>query len=130
MELKLNTKTLIIGGVIIALIITVVILGFVLKHQNNAIKEMNEAIRQERIDNKVLRTADSIKYRQIQLKAFDDSMALAKKYRDKELELQKSINKKKIKKHENIIKALPGSPDAYRDSIWKSEFALPEQIIK
>jgi sensor domain CHASE-containing protein len=130
MELKLNTKAIIIGILILSLAITIVVLGFILKHQNNTIKKINESIRQERVDNEVMRAADSIKYRQIQLKAFEDSMALAKQYRDKEFELQQLINKKKIKKYEDIIKILPNSSTPYRDSIWKSEFAKPEQLIK
>ena len=130
MELKLNTKAIIIGILILSLAITIVVLGFVLKHQNTAIKKINESIRQERVDNEVMRAADSIKYKQIQLKAFEDSMALAKQYRDKEFELQQLITKKKLKKYEDIIKILPSSTTPYRDSIWKSEFAQPEQLIK
>ena len=108
MELKLNTKAIIIGILILSLAITIVVLGFVLKHQNTAIKKINESIRQERVDNEVMRAADSIKYKQIQLKAFEDSMALAKQYRDKEFELQQLITKKKLKKYEDIIKILLG----------------------
>ena len=130
MELRLNTKTIIIGSLIISLIIAIFVLALILKHQNNAIKKMNESIRQERVDNAVIHAADSIKYRQVRLKAFEDSMALAKQFRDKELELQKAINQKQQKKYENVIKVLPNSTDSYRDSIWKSEFAKPEQIIK
>lgn len=130
MELRLNTKTIIIASVIALLLIAVAIGGFILKHQNNVIKDMNEAIRQERVDNAVMRAADSIKFRQAQLKAFEDSMTLAKEYRDKEFELLQTINKKKLKKYEDIIKVLPNSTIPYRDSIWKSEFAKPEQIIK
>lgn len=130
MELKLNTKTIIIGSLILSLVIAIIVLTLMVKHQNNAIKQMNEAIRQERVDNAVMRAADSIKYKQMQLKAFDDSMALAKQFRDKEFELQKAINQKQQKKYENVIKVLPNSTDSYRDSIWKSEFAKPEQIIK
>lgn len=130
MELRLNTKTIIIVSLIAALIIAVTVLGFILKHQNTVIKNMNEAIRQERVDNEVMRAADSIKYRQAQLKAFEDSITLVKQHRDKEFELLQSINKKKLKKYEDIIKVLPNSTIPYRDSIWKSEFAKPEQLIK
>jgi hypothetical protein len=57
-------------------------------------------------------------------------MATAKLYRDRELELIKKLTKKKIIKYENVIKDLPNSNTATRDSIWKSELTKPEQLIK
>ena len=130
MELRLNIKAIIIGSLLLVLMATSIIFISIIKHQNRAIKDMNEAIRQERVDNIVMQAADSIKFRQLQLKSFADSMALAKEYRDKELELVKQLTQKQLKKYENIIKVLPNSTLQYRDSIWKSEFAKPEQIIK
>jgi hypothetical protein len=57
-------------------------------------------------------------------------MATAKLYRDREAELIKKLIKKKIIKYEDIIKELPNSNTATRDSIWKSELTKPEQLIK
>jgi hypothetical protein len=114
--------------IILLLLIGIGIL--VLRHQNNSIRQLNEAIRLEQVDDSVQRAADSIKYRQMQLKNYSDSMAMVKAHRDAELILIKQLTKKKINKYENIIKILPNATDAVRDSIWKSELTKPEQSIK
>ncbi len=127
MELRINIIRLAIFAI---LVITILIGVFVLKHQNKVIRQLNEVLRQEQVDDSIQRTTDSIKYKQLQLRVFSDSMALAKFYRDRELELIKKLTKKKIDKYENVLKFLPNSPDIIRDSIWKSELAKPEGIIK
>jgi hypothetical protein len=127
MELRINIIRLAIFAI---LIITILIGVFVLKHQNKVIRQLNEVLRQEQVDDSIQRTTDSIKYKQLQLRVFSDSMALAKFYRDRELELIKKLTKKKIDKYENVLKFLPDSPDAVRDSIWNSELTRPEGIIK
>ena len=127
MELKINIIRL---TVFAALIITILIGVFILKHQNKVIRQLNDVLRQEQVDDSIQRTTDSIKYKQLQLRVYSDSMAMAKYYRDRELELVKKLTKKKIDKYENVLKFLPDSPDNVRDSIWKSELARPEGIIK
>lgn len=127
MELRINVFRLV---VIAALILTIIIGIFVLRHQNGVIKTLNNTLLQEQVDDSLQRTTDSIKYKQLQLKAFSDSMATAKLYRDREAELMKKLIKRKIIKYEDIIKELPNSNTATRDSIWKSELTKPEQLIK
>jgi hypothetical protein len=127
MELKINTFRLIVFA---ALIITIIIGIFVLRHQNSVIKELNDITIQEQLDDSLQQVADSIKFKQLQHRAYSDSMATAKLYRDRELELIKKLTKKKIIKYEDIIKDLPNSNTATRDSIWKSELTKPEQLIK
>ena len=127
MELKINVFRLVAFA---ALIITIIIGIFVLRHQNSVIKKLNDAITQEQIDDSLQQVTDSIKFKQLQLKAFSDSMAVAKLYRDREVELVKKLIKKKIIKYEDIIKDLPNANTATRDSIWKSELTKPEQLIK
>lgn len=127
MELKINVFRLVAFA---ALIITIIIGIFILRHQNNAIRTLNETIMQEQLDDSLQQATDSIKFKQLQLKTFSDSMATAKLYRDREAELIKKLIKKKIIKYEDIIKELPNSNTATRDSIWKSELTKPEQFIK
>lgn len=127
MELKINIFRLVAFA---ALIITIIIGIFILRHQNNAIRILNETITQEQLDDSLQQATDSIKFKQLQLKTFSDSMATAKLYRDREAELIKKLIKKKIIKYEDIIKELPNSNTATRDSIWKSELTKPEQLIK
>jgi uncharacterized membrane-anchored protein YhcB (DUF1043 family) len=127
MELKINVFRLVAFA---ALIITIIIGIFVLRHQNSVIKKLNDAITQEQIDDSLQQVTDSIKFKQLQSKAFSDSMAVAKLYRDREAELVKKLIKKKIIKYEDIIKDLPNANTATRDSIWKSELTKPEQLIK
>lgn len=127
MELKINIFRLVAFA---ALIITIIIGIFILRHQNNAIRILNETIIQEQLDDSLQQATDSIKFKQLQLKTFSDSMATAKLYRDREAELIKKLIKKKIIKYEDIIKELPNSNTATRDSIWKSELTKPEQLIK
>ena len=95
MELRINIFRLV---VITVLVLTIIIGIFVLKHQNKVITELNEVLRQEQVDDSLQKTTDSIKYRQLQLKTFSDSMATAKLYRDRELELVKRLTNKKIKR--------------------------------
>jgi uncharacterized membrane-anchored protein YhcB (DUF1043 family) len=127
MELKINIPRLIATAV---LIITIIIGIFVLRHQNNVIRQLNDVVKQEQLDDSLQQVADSIKFKQLQLRTYSDSMATAKLYRDRELELIKKLTKKKIIKYENVIKDLPNSNTATRDSIWKSELTKPEQLIK
>lgn len=127
MEVKINMFRLVL---ISALIISLIVGIFVLRHQNGVIRQLNDVLRQEQIDDSLQRTTDSIKFRQLELKAFSDSIATAKLYRDRELELMKKLTKKKIIKYDNIIKGLPNASISTRDSIWKSELTKPEQIIK
>jgi hypothetical protein len=127
MELRINIFRLV---VITVLVLTIIIGIFVLKHQNKVITELNEVLRQEQVDDSLQKTTDSIKYRQLQLKTFSDSMATAKLYRDRELELVKRLTNKKIKRYEDIIQILPNASTATRDSIWKSELTKSEQRIK
>lgn len=127
MELKINIFRLVAFA---ALIITIIIGIFILRYQNNAIRTLNETITQEQLDDSLQQTTDSIKFKQLQLKTFSDSMVTAKLYRDREAELIKKLIKKKIIKYEDIIKELPNSDTATRDSIWKSELTKPEQLIK
>lgn len=127
MELKINIFRLVAFA---ALIITIIIGIFILRHQNNAIRTLNDVITQEQLDDSLQQVTDSIKFKQLQLKTFSDSMATAKLYRDREAELIKKLIKKKIIKYEDIIKELPNSDTATRDSIWKSELTKPEQLIK
>lgn len=127
MELKINIFRLVAFA---ALIITIIIGIFILRHQNNAIRILNETITQEQLDDSLQQATDSIKFKQLQLKTFSDSMATAKLYRDREADLIKKLIKKKIIKYEDIIKELPNSNTATRDSIWKSELTKPEQFIK
>ena len=127
MELKINVFRLI---VIAALIITIIIGIFVLRHQNNVIRNLNNVLIQEQVDDSLQRATDSIKYKQLELKRYSDSLATAKLYRDRELELMKKLTKKKIIKYENVIKGLPNASVATRDSIWKSELTKPERSIK
>ena len=127
MELKINIFRLVAFA---ALIITIIIGIFILRHQNNAIRTLNDVIIQEQLDDSLQQATDSIKFKQLQLKTFSDSMATAKLYRDREAELIKKLIKKKIIKYEDIIKELPNSDTATRDSIWKSELTKPEQFIK
>ena len=127
MELKINIPKLIATAI---LIITIIIGIFVLRHQNGVIRQLNDVIKQEQLDDSLQQVTDSIKFKQLQLKTYSDSMATAKLYRDRELELIKKLTKKKIIKYEDIIKDLPNSNTATRDSIWKSELTKPEQLIK
>jgi hypothetical protein len=127
MELKLNLFRTVVFTIMILLLISGV---FILRHQNKTIKQMNEIIRQEQVDDSIQQISDSIKFKQLQLRVYSDSMATAKMYRDKELELIKRLTKNNIKKHENIITILPNANDATRDSIWKSELIKPEGRIK
>jgi hypothetical protein len=127
MELRINVFRLV---VIAALILTIIIGIFVLRHQNGVIKTLNNTLLQEQVDDSLQQTTDSIKYKQLQLKTFSDSMATAKLYRDREAELIKKLIKKKIIKYEDVIKELPNSNTATRDSIWNSELTKPEQLIK
>jgi uncharacterized membrane-anchored protein YhcB (DUF1043 family) len=127
MELKINVFRLVAFA---ALIITIVIGIFVLRHQNTVIRELNGVLVQEQLDDSLQQVTDSIKFKQLQLKTFSDSMATAKLYRDREAELVKKLIKRKIIKYEDIIKELPNSNTATRDSIWKSELTKPEQLIK
>jgi uncharacterized membrane-anchored protein YhcB (DUF1043 family) len=127
MELKINVFRLVAFA---ALIITIIIGIFILRHQNNAIRTLNDVIIQEQLDDSLQQATDSIKFKQLQLKTFSDSMVTAKLYRDREAELIKKLIKKKIIKYEDIIKELPNSNTATRDSIWKSELTKPEQLIK
>ncbi len=127
MELKINVFRLTAFAV---LIITIVIGIFVLRHQNTVIRELNGVLVQEQLDDSLQQVTDSIKFKQLQLKTFSDSMATAKLYRDREAELVKKLIKRKIIKYEDIIKELPNSDTATRDSIWKSELTKPEQLIK
>ena len=127
MELKINVFRLV---VIAALILTIVVGIFVLRHQNGVIKTLNNTLLQEQVDDSLQQVTDSIKFKQLQLKTFSDSMATAKLYRDREAEIIKKLIKKKIIKYEDVIKELPNSNTATRDSIWKSELTKPEQLIK
>jgi uncharacterized membrane-anchored protein YhcB (DUF1043 family) len=127
MELKINVFRL---TVIAALIITIIIGIFVLRHQNNVIRNLNNVLIQEQVDDSLQRATDSIKYKQLELKRYSDSLATAKLYRDRELELMKKLTKKKIIKYENVIKGLPNASVATRDSIWKSELTKSERSIK
>jgi hypothetical protein len=127
MELKINIPRLIATAI---LVITIIIGIFVLKHQNGVIKQLNDVVKQEQLDDSLQQVTDSIKFKQLQLRTYSDSMATAKLYRDRELELIKKLTKKKIIKYEDIIKDLPNSNTATRDSIWKSELTKPEQLIK
>lgn len=127
MELRINVFRLV---VIAALLLTIIIGIFVLRHQNGVIKTLNNTLLQEQVDDSLQQTTDSIKYKQLQLKTFSDSMATAKLYRDREAELIKKLIKRKIIKYEDVIKELPNSNTATRDSIWKSELTKPEQLIK
>jgi hypothetical protein len=127
MELRINVFRLV---VIAALILTIIIGIFVLRHQNGVIKTLNNTLLQEQVDDSLQQTTDSIKYKQLQLKTFSDSMATAKLYRDREAELIKKLIKRKIIKYEDVIKELPNSNTATRDSIWNSELTKPEQLIK
>ena len=127
MELKINIPRLIATAI---LIITIIIGIFVLKHQNGVIKQLNDIVKQEQLDDSLQQATDSIKFKQLQLKTFSDSMATAKLYRDREAELVKKLIKKKIIKYGDIIKELPNANTATRDSIWNSELTKPEQLIK
>ena len=127
MELKINVFRLV---VIAALILTIVVGIFVLRHQNGVIKTLNNTLLQEQVDDSLQQVTDSIKFKQLQLKTFSDSMATAKLYRDREAEIIKKLIKKKIIKYEDVIKELPNSNTATRDSIWNSELTKPEQLIK
>jgi uncharacterized membrane-anchored protein YhcB (DUF1043 family) len=127
MELKINVFRL---AAFAALIITIIIGIFVLRYQNSAIKKLNDVLIQEQLDDSLQQATDSIKFKQLQLRTFSDSMATAKLYRDREAELVKKLIKKKIIKYEDIIKELPNTNTATRDSIWKSELTKPEQLIK
>jgi uncharacterized protein YxeA len=127
MELKINIPRLIATAI---LVITIIIGIFILKHQNGVIKQLNDVVKQEQLDDSLQQVTDSIKFKQLQLRTYSDSMATAKLYRDRELELIKKLTKKKIIKYEGIIKDLPNSNTATRDSIWKSELTKPEQLIK
>ena len=127
MELKINVFRLVAFA---ALIITIIIGIFILRHQNNAIRTLNDVITQEQLDDSLQQATDSIKFKQLQLKTFSDSMATAKLYRDREAELVKKLIKKKIIKYEDVIKDLPNANTAARDSIWNSELTKPEQLIK
>jgi uncharacterized protein YxeA len=127
MELKINIPRLIATAI---LVITIIIGIFILKHQNGVIKQLNDVVKQEQLDDSLQQVTDSIKFKQLQLRTYSDSMATAKLYRDRELELIKKLTKKKIIKYEDIIKDLPNSNTATRDSIWKSELTKPEQLIK
>jgi hypothetical protein len=127
MELRINVFRLV---VIAALILTIVVGIFVLRHQNGVIKTLNNILLQEQVDDSLQQVTDSIKFKQLQLKTFSDSMATAKLYRDREAEIIKKLIKKKIIKYEDVIKDLPNSNTATRDSIWNSELTKPEQLIK
>ena len=127
MELKINVFRLVAFA---ALIITIIIGIFILRHQNNAIRTLNDVITQEQLDDSLQQATDSIKFKQLQLKTFSDSMATAKLYRDREAEIIKKLIKKKIIKYEDVIKDLPNANTATRDSIWNSELTKPEQLIK
>lgn len=127
MELKINVFRL---TVIAALIVTIIIGIFILRHQNNVIRQLNDVVKQEQIDDSLQQMSDSIKFRQLQLRVYSDSMATAKMYRDRELELVKRLTKNKIKKYEDIITILPNANTTTRDSIWKSELTKPEGRIK
>jgi uncharacterized membrane-anchored protein YhcB (DUF1043 family) len=127
MELKINVFRLVAFA---ALIITIIIGIFILRHQNNAIRTLNDVITQEQLDDSLQQATDSIKFKQLQLKTFSDSMATAKLYRDREAEIIKKLIKKKIIKYEDVIKELPNANTATRDSIWNSELTKPEQLIK
>jgi hypothetical protein len=127
MEIKINMfRLVLVSALIIALIVGI----FVLRHQNNVIRQLNDVLKQEQLDDSLQRATDSIKYKQLELKRYSDSLATAKLYRERELELFKRLTKKKISKHEDIIKLLPNSSIATRDSIWKSELTKPERSIK
>jgi hypothetical protein len=82
MELRINIIRLAIFAI---LVITILIGVFVLKHQNKVIRQLNEVLRQEQVDDSIQRTTDSITYKQLQLRVFSDSMALAKFYRESSL---------------------------------------------
>ena len=114
----------------IILLLTIAIGIFILRYQNQSIKQLNDVVKQQQIEAAIQKSADSIKFKQLELKTYSDSMFTAKLYRDRELELIKELTKKKINKYENIIKVLPNANTATRDSIWKSELAKPEQFIK
>ena len=101
MELKINVFRLV---AFVALIITIVIGIFILRHQNTVIRELNDVLVQEQLDDSLQQVSDSIKFKQLQTKTYSDSMYTAKLYRDRELVLIKKLTKKKINKYENIHK--------------------------
>jgi uncharacterized protein YxeA len=127
MELRINIFRLV---VIAVLVLTIIVGIFVLRHQNGVINKLNDVLQQEQLDDSLQQATDSIKYKQLELKTYSDSLATAKLYRDKELELVKRLTNKKIKRYEDIITILPNASTATRDSIWKSELTKPEGRIK
>jgi uncharacterized protein YxeA len=133
MEINFNLKKIII--LIVAIAIGVLVL--IINHQNNAIEKQNkyideqkEIIKQEQIDNSITKKQDSIRYEQLILKKYSDSLEIERKNRDKQLELYKKYTKKQITKHEDLIKILPNATDNIKDSIWRSELNKKDQFIK
>jgi len=117
----------IISGV---LLIGIASLNILFVHQNKKIKNLQETIHDQQLNDSIRYMVDSIKYKQLQLKFFSDSLDIVKNYRDSELESIKGQIKIQINKYEQTLKILPNSSTTTRDSIWTSEFSKHESDIK
>jgi hypothetical protein len=117
----------IISGV---LLIGIASLNILFVHQNKKIKNLQETIHDQQLNDSIRYMVDSIKYKQLQLKFFSDSLEIVKNYRDSELESIKGQIKIQINKYEQTLKILPNSSTTTRDSIWTSEFSKHESDIK
>ena len=117
----------IISGV---LLIGIASLNILFVHQNKKIKNLQETIHDQQLNDSIRYMVDSIKYKQLQLKFFSDSLDIVKNYRDSELESIKGQIKIQINKYEQTLKVLPNSSSTNRDSIWASEFSKHESDIK
>jgi len=117
----------IISGVIL---IGIASLNILFVHQNHKIKDLQETIHDQQLNDSIRYMVDSIKYKQLQLKFFSDSLDIVKNYRDSELESIKGQIKIQINKYEQTLKILPNSSTTTRDSIWTSEFSKHESDIK
>jgi hypothetical protein len=125
--MKLTYLKYIISGVIL---IGIASLNILFVHQNHKIKDLQETIHDQQLNDSIRYMVDSIKYKQLQLKFFSDSLDIVKNYRDSELESIKGQIKIQINKYEQTLKILPNSSTTTRDSIWTSEFSKHESDIK
>lgn len=116
----------IISGV---LLIGIASLNILFVRQNKKIKNLQETIHDQQLNDSIRYVVDSIKYKQLQLKFFSDSLEIVKNYRDSELEFIKGQIKSQINRYEQTLKVLPNSSTTTRDSLWASEFSKLESDI-
>ena len=116
----------IISGV---LLIGIASLNILFVRQNKKIKNLQETIHDQQLNDSIRYVVDSIKYKQLQLKFFSDSLEIVKNYRDSELESIKGQIKIQINRYEQTLKVLPNSSTTTRDSLWASEFSKLESDI-